>query len=201
MPRARGRRPAGSHTREDIAAAAKRQFAELGYPRTTLRGIAREADVDTRLVTHYFGSKQNLFVTVVDFPFEPETIVDELLVEGPQHVGHRLAALVVETLDEPEALQTLTGLLRAAASEDEAAELVQRFLTERLLTPLIRLLGGDRAELRSAMLGAGLTGYIFARYVVRLPGLAQADPDVVVGAIGPSMQHYLTGDFEPSTSA
>ena len=59
-------------------AAAKHQFAELGYPRTTLRAVAREADVDTRLVTHYFGSKQNLFISVVDFPFDPDQLADEL---------------------------------------------------------------------------------------------------------------------------
>ena len=41
-----GRRPGPTTTREAIAEAARRQFAELGYDRTTLRGIAGEAGVD-----------------------------------------------------------------------------------------------------------------------------------------------------------
>ena len=193
MPRARGRRPAGSNTRETIAAAAKHQFADLGYPRTTLRAIAREADVDTRLVTHYFGSKQNLFISVVDFPFDPEALAEGVLSEGPERAGHRLARLTVQTLDDPDARQSMTSLLRAAASEDEAAFLVRRILTDRMLTPLARLLGGDRPELRAALIGVQLTGYLFARYVVELPGIREAGGDELAEAIGPVMQHYLLG--------
>lgn len=199
MPRARGRRPAGSNTREAIVAAATRQFAELGYPHTTLRGIAREADVDTRLLTHYFGSKQNLFVSVVDFPFEPGDVVARLLEAGPDRVGHRFASFVIRTMQTPEIRQTMTGLLRAAASEDEAALLVRRLLTERLVTPLARMLGGDRPDLRAALIGTQLTGFVFARYVIELPGLSDADPDELTAVVGPILQHYLTGDLDSLT--
>ena len=201
MPRARGRRPAGSHTREDIAGAAKRQFAELGYPRTTLRGIAREADVDTRLVTHYFGSKQNLFASVVELPFEPDALVEDLIAAGPEAVGHKLATLVLSTLSQPEARQTLTGLVRAAASEDEAAALVRRFLTDRLLTPLARLLGSDQPELRAGLIGAHMTGFLVGRYVVEFPGLNEVSDHDLADAIAPVLQHYLTGDLGGRASA
>lgn len=174
-------------------AAAKHQFAELGYPRTTLRAVAREADVDTRLVTHYFGSKQNLFISVVDFPFDPDQLAEGVLAEGPQHAGRRLAALTIGSLEDAATRQPMTGLLRAAASEDEAALLVQRILTDRMLTPLARLLSGDRPDLRAALIGAQLTGYLFARYVVALPGLADADTDELSDVVGPVLQHYLTG--------
>ena len=93
MAGTRGRRPAGSGTREAILAAASRAFAEQGYPRTTLRGIARDAGVDTRLVTHYFGSKQDLFIAVVELPFDPEQVMPAAPRPGPRGVGVRLAAL------------------------------------------------------------------------------------------------------------
>ncbi|MBD3784055.1 MAG: TetR/AcrR family transcriptional regulator [Micrococcales bacterium] len=193
MPRTRGRRPAGSNTREAIVAAAKHQFGEHGYPRTTLRGIAREAGVDTRLVTHYFGSKQNLFVTVVDFPFDPVALADAVLSEGTGRAGYRLAELTIRILEDPGTRQTMTGLVRAAASEDEAAGLVRRILTERMLTPLAELLGPDHPELRAALIGTQLSGYVFTRYVLGLPGIAEADPTELASAVGPVMQHYLTG--------
>jgi Bacterial regulatory proteins, tetR family len=53
----RGRRPAGSGTKLAIEEAARRRFAEIGYPRTTMRAIAADAadaGVDSRL-THFFG--------------------------------------------------------------------------------------------------------------------------------------------------
>lgn len=193
MSRTRGRRPGGSHTRDDIAAAAKRQFAELGYPRTTLRGIAREADVDTRLVTHYFGSKQHLFLTVVDLPFEAGEIVEDLLADGPDQAGHKLATLVVTGLEDPQTRQTLTGLIRAASSEDEAADIVRLLLTDRLLGPLARMTGADRPELRAALIGAHMTGYVFGRHIVPLPALEDADPRMLADAVAPVLQHYLTG--------
>ena len=100
---ARGRRPAGSNTREAILAAAARAFAEQGYPRTTLRGIAKDAGVDTRLVSHYFGSKQELFVSVVELPFDPDVVMPALLGPGRTGVGFRLASFAIGIMDTPEA--------------------------------------------------------------------------------------------------
>ena len=87
MAGTRGRRPAGSGTREAILAAASRAFAELGYPRTTPRAIARDAGVDTRLVTHYFGSKQALFVEVVELPFDLDVVMAAVIGPGLEGSG------------------------------------------------------------------------------------------------------------------
>jgi AcrR family transcriptional regulator len=194
--RTRGRRPSGSGTRTAILTAAKRQFAELGYPGTTLRAIAREAGVDTRLVTHYFGSKHELFISVVELPFEPEDVLTAVLGEGPDHAGDRLAAVALTILQTPAARQTMTGLLRAAASEDDAARMVRDLLTERILTPIARRVGGDRPELRAALIGSQMAGVMMARHVIGLRALADADPETVVAAIAPVLQHYLTGDLD-----
>src|SRR4051794_7313348 len=51
--RRRGRRPAGEDTRGVILAAARAEFGSRGYDGTTIRGIARAAGVDARLVHHY----------------------------------------------------------------------------------------------------------------------------------------------------
>ena len=197
MAVARGRRPAGSGTREAILAAASQAFAEQGYPRTTLRGIAREAGVDTRLVTHYFGTKQDLFVAVVELPFDPEVVMTGILGPGPEGVGQRLATFAVGMLETPAARRTMTGLLRAAASEEEAAVRVRDLLVERLLTPLAQHIGGDRPDLRAALTGAQMAGLVVGRHIVGLPSLAQATPDELVAAVGPVLQHYLTGDLSP----
>ncbi|HET8768799.1 MAG TPA: helix-turn-helix domain-containing protein, partial [Pedococcus sp.] len=51
----RGRRPGGADTRAGIVAAARAEFAENGYDATSLRAVARRAEVDPALVHHYFG--------------------------------------------------------------------------------------------------------------------------------------------------
>jgi AcrR family transcriptional regulator len=195
----RGRRPAGSGTREAILAAASRAFAELGYPRTTLRAIAKDAGVDTRLVTHYFGSKQALFVEVVELPFDPEVVMAAVIGPGLEGVGHRLATFAVGMLETPEARRTMTGLLRAAASEEEAAVRVRELLVARLLTPLAHHIGGDRPELRASLTGAQMAGLVLARHIIGLPRLAAATPDELVAAVGPVLQHYLAGNLSPGT--
>ncbi len=48
-----------------------------------MRGVARDAGVDTRLVTHYFGSKQDLFIAVVELPFDPDVVMAAVLEPGP----------------------------------------------------------------------------------------------------------------------
>ncbi len=52
--RRRGRRPAGEDRRGDILVAARAEFGARGFDGTTMRGVARAAGVDPRLVHHYF---------------------------------------------------------------------------------------------------------------------------------------------------
>lgn len=195
MAAPRGRRPSGSNTRAAILAAAQHQFAELGYPGTTLRSVAREAGVDTRLVTHYFGSKQALFIQTVELPFEPDAVLEQVLAGGREEVGRRLAAFAVTVLAQPAARRTMTGLLRAAASEDAAAVLVRDLLTERIVAPIARRIGGEDPELRAALVGAQMAGLVMGRHVIGLAPLADAGPERLAAALAPVLQHYLTDDL------
>jgi AcrR family transcriptional regulator len=162
-----------------------------------VRGIAREAGVDPRLVGHFFGSKQELFVAVVELPFDPEAVFGALLAPGATDVGRRLAEFIVDVLESPQARNTMTGLVRSAASEETAAEMIRALVTERLLAPLARRVGGSDPELRAALLGSQIVGLTFARHVVGLPALADADRDRLVAALAPVLDHYLTGSLGP----
>ena len=174
-PHRRGRRPAGSETKAAIESAARRRFAEVGYPRTTIRGIAADAGVDPRLITHFFGSKQQLFVAVVELPFDPETTFDALLTGADADIGSRLAHFVLDMLDNPQGRSTILSVIRAAASEDAAARQIQDLLATRLLAPLARRVGADQPELRAALLSSQVVGLAFARHVVGLPALLAED--------------------------
>ena len=191
-----GRRAGRPDTRGEIAAAAGRLFAERGYDRTSMRAIAAEAGVDPALVTHYFGSKQRLFVETVQLPIDPGPLVALAAAGAAASAGETLARAVVGVLESPPGRERATSIVRAAASEPEAAVLLRQQLSEQLFGPVARELGGEEPELRANLCGSQMVGLVMARYVVGVEPLASTEPDRVIRAIAPVLQHYLTGDLD-----
>jgi AcrR family transcriptional regulator len=66
-----GRRPRGSAARDDILAAARALFSSNGWEGTSIRAIARKADVDPGVVLHYFGDKEGVFKEAMASPMRP----------------------------------------------------------------------------------------------------------------------------------
>ncbi|MGH2748499.1 MAG: TetR/AcrR family transcriptional regulator [Actinomycetota bacterium] len=52
--------------REDILRASLQLFAEKGFHGTSMRDIAREADITEGLIYHYFAGKRDLFRAIID---------------------------------------------------------------------------------------------------------------------------------------
>lgn len=176
-------------------AAARRQFAESGFDRTSLRSVARQAGVDSSLVAHFYGSKQKLFVAVVELPFNPAEVLPGLLAGDRREAGLRLARFVLGILESPDGRERMTGLVRSAASEPEAARLVRERVTRELLGPLAESLGADDAALRASLVSSQIVGLVMARYVIGIEPLTSTDPATVAKTIGPVLQRYLTGAF------
>src|SRR5215475_8055345 len=82
-----GRRAGASRTRDAVLTAAQRQFAEIGYDRTTMRSVAIEAAVDQKLVAYFFGSKQALFVAATRLPFDAVAAMPSVLAGDPAGMG------------------------------------------------------------------------------------------------------------------
>jgi AcrR family transcriptional regulator len=198
VTRRSGRRPGDSGTREAIRSAASRQFAELGYDRTSMRSVAREAGVDPALVAHFFGTKHQLFVDVVELPFDPDQVLPVLFAGQPEEIGRRFADFLLTTLENPEARRRLTGLVRAAASEPDAARMVRELITREVFARVVDALGVNDAHLRATLLGSQVVGLIMARYVIGIEPLASLPPDAVAAAIAPNLQRYLTGPLGAS---
>jgi AcrR family transcriptional regulator len=189
----RGRRPAGSDTKAAIEASARRLFSELGYPRTTMRAIAADAGVDPRLISHFFGSKQRLFLAVVELPFDPETTFGTLLAGGGEDAGRRLAEFQLALLESPHARSTLTGIIRAAASEEAAAAQIRDLIATRLLTALARHFGAEDPELRASMMASQIVGLTFVRHIVGVQALEDADRTRLIAYLSRVFDLYLHG--------
>jgi AcrR family transcriptional regulator len=192
-----GRRAGQSGTREAILEAARRLFAERGYDGASLRAIGAEAGVDAALVVHFFGTKAELLTASVRWPFEPDVELERVVAAGRSRMGAELARLFVDTWDRLGERNPIITLLRSATTEPAAAALMREFMSRRLMTPLLERVGSDQPDLRGDLVIAQLLGLGIARYVVRLEPLAGAPADVVVAAVGPALQRYLTGKLPP----
>ncbi|OBK22856.1 TetR family transcriptional regulator [Mycobacterium asiaticum] len=175
----------GEATRATILAMARSQFGTHGFERTTIRSVASAAGVDPALVMHYFGSKAELFTAAARFDITfpdlsgvaPERIVDLLL---PMFVS-------VWGSEGP-----FLPLLRAAATNRAAADAMLEVFVDRV-APALAAAVPDRAAERTALLGSQVLGLATARYILRIPALADMDDATLTEWLRPVFAHYLTG--------
>ena len=193
-PRLLGRRPGESGAREEIIAAAQLAFAELGYDRATIRGIAGEAGVDPALVCHYFATKENLFAAALRRPVETRRVFAAAMAD-PARIGATVVRAFLEAWEPPETRLSLLGQLRSAMTNELAMTMVRDMLTREVFEPITETLGVPDGRLRATLVGSQLIGLAMMRYVTCLEPLAAASVDELVSAVGPTVERYLTGDL------
>ncbi|CAA9489238.1 MAG: Transcriptional regulator, AcrR family [uncultured Solirubrobacteraceae bacterium] len=189
-----GRRPGSSGTQEAILASARELFGAHGYDRPSVRAIAATAGVDPALVTHYFGSKQQLFVAAMRLPIDFANVMPELL-RDPHVAGRRLAEFMIAQLESESQRRQITGLVRAAASEPQAAAMVRALVSGEMLSAIGAQLGTEDAPLRASLIGSQMVGLVMARHVVGVEPLASLEPEALAEVLAPTLQRYLTGDL------
>lgn len=187
-----GRRTGDSGTKEAILAAALESFADRGYDATSVRAVAKQAEVDPGLIRHYFGSKKQLFTAaVVDRSELGDRILDAL--DGPtDSVGERIVRAYLDLWESPGTGPVLQTLFRSAvASEDLAPLFVDSMVAS--------LQGRSGRALTSEFIGRFPTfapqilGVAVCRYVLHIPLIAEEPLDEVVARLAPDVQQKLTG--------
>jgi AcrR family transcriptional regulator len=186
-----GRRPGSADTRGEILAAARRVFAEKGFDKATVRGIAREAKVDPALVHHYFATKEGMFAAAMQLPVTPDVVIP-LLLEGPrEELGERLVRMMLRVTATPETREPMVALIRSAMTNEQAAVMFREFISNALLFQVADRLGVPHLRIEAAF--AQMFGAIMARYVIKLEPMASADPEELVELLAPTVQRYFTG--------
>jgi AcrR family transcriptional regulator len=195
VTRRTGRRSGSEDTRAQVLAAARHEFADGGFERATIRGIAGRAGVDPALVHHYFGSKRELFRAAMQLPVDVEGMVARI-VEGPRdQLGERFVRAALEQWEHPASRELFLGIIRSATTDPVAAEMLREILTEGPLLALASISDRPDARLRGTLAGSQIVGLAMARYVVGVEPLASASADEVAAAVGPTLQRYLTDDL------
>ncbi|HUZ70053.1 MAG TPA: TetR family transcriptional regulator [Candidatus Saccharimonadales bacterium] len=186
-----GRRPGAPRTREDILLVARRSFGARGYDATSLRSIARQADVDPALLIHYFGTKDALFVAALEVTMGPSAmfggLANETIAEAAQLIVRRYLLM----LDHEQTRDVVLGLVRSAVSSERAATMLREFLSQNVTSFLRPLIAHPDAELRASLLVAQLIGIAMLRHVVKAEAVASASNEDLVSRVAPVIEAYL----------
>ncbi|MER5399144.1 TetR family transcriptional regulator [Streptomyces sp. NPDC002599] len=184
---------AGPATRDRILEAAREEFSERGYEKTSIRGIARSAGVDSALVHHYFGTKEQVFEAAVEGAMAPALGAPDMIVEGPlDGVGERLTRFFLGVWENPTSRTPLLAIVRSAVNNDTAAAVFRRLVAAQLLRRVAARLDVPDAELRVELAAAQLVGVAMLRHVIKVEPLASVDLERIVDRVAPVVQGHLT---------
>jgi AcrR family transcriptional regulator len=169
-------------------------FAAKGYEAATMRGIARAAGVDPRLVHHYFAGKEDVFVEAMQFPVRPTQLIGAVVEPGLAGLGERMVRLFFSAWDGPDQRERIVTLLGSAATSSEGARMLREFVMREILGRVVVQVPGPEPELRLELAASQMIGMAVVRYVVQVEPLASAPMERLVELLAPTLQRYLDGD-------
>ncbi|MGB8209021.1 MAG: TetR family transcriptional regulator [Mycobacterium sp.] len=194
--RRRPGRPAGnSDTRDRILANARVLFARNGIANTSIRAVAAAAGVDSALVHHYFGTKENLFAAAVRVPIDPMDIIGPLRETPVEELGHKIPSMLLPLWDS-EVGAGFIATLRSILAGSEV-NLFRSFIRDVIAVEV-----GARVDnppgsgiIRIQFVASQLVGVLMARYILDLEPFKSLPAEQIVETIAPNLQRYLTGDL------
>ena len=195
QPKRPGRPRGTSDTRDRILANALELFARNGIDKTSIRAIAAAAGVDSALVHHYFGTKQQLFTAAINIPIDPMSILVPLRDTPVEELGHVLPSILLPLWDSEMGAALIATIRSLIAGSD--VSLIRSFLQEIItaeVAPRIDNPPGS-GRLRVQFVASQLVGVVMARYIIGLEPFASLPAERVAATIAPTLQRYLTGDL------
>jgi AcrR family transcriptional regulator len=178
-----------------ILSVARKEFAETGWAGTTIRAIARAADVDPALVYHYFGSKELLLDAATNPPQKWLEGVANTWQTPTSQLGRALLELLMASWTDDDVGPTLRAVLQTAAHEQTTRDKL-RMIVERSLMGVSQLGVDERDRMvRSGLIASQMMGFALMRYVWKIEPVASMSEDEVIAAIAPNLQRYIEGDL------
>ncbi|MGA5223801.1 TetR family transcriptional regulator [Streptomyces koyangensis] len=186
-----GRRPGENRTREQILDAARECFAARGYDATSVRRIAETAGVDQALVHHFYGTKEKLFLNALEIPMRMPEALAEAAAGDRAGLGSRIVLAHLRVWEDASARPAMMTTLRSAATHRSAAAVLRDYATETIREALGKVITGEDAELRVALIATTLIGLSLTRYLVRLDPVPEVSPGELAARLGPVIDLHL----------
>ena len=178
---------------ERITAAARTSFAQNGWAGTTLRGVARQVDVDPALVHYYFSSKEELLDAST---MPPAEWLESIAQTNRVPVRQRGEAIVRNTIwawAQPTIRETLGSILMTAAHEPRTREKLRAFIMANLLPAIADRIEDEERILRASLIASQVVGLVMMRWIWEIEPLSSLPDDDLVALVAPTIQRYLTG--------
>ena len=171
-----------------ILAAARDEFAQHGWAGSTIRAVARAADVDPALVYHYFGSKEGLLDAATNPPQKWLESVAKVWTTPVDQLGAALITLLLASWADDEIGPTLRAILQTAAHEPATREKLRRVVEGSLMG--VSGLGTDERDrlVRSGLVSSQMMGFALMRYVWKIEPIASMSDDEAIAAVSPNLQ-------------
>lgn len=186
LPREERRR----RTEATILDAAREQFAETGFERTTIRSVAGAAGVDPALVMQYFGNKEGLFAASARWQALHKQVYDARREDIPATA----VADVFERFEDPATRDASIALLRSCLTHESALRIMRDDVMCERQASMAATIGGPDADLRAALVGAMVMGLSLGRFLLEVPALAQATQADVQRVLGPVLAALVEPD-------
>ena len=177
-------------TRAAILEAAREVFAEHGYEGTTVRAIAERASIDPSMIIRYFGGKDGLF----SLASKVELGLPAIDPAAPVPVGEMLVGHFLDLWEGSGKDMGLVILLRAAVTNEAAAERIRTIFRDQVLPAAARLGDPATAEVRAGMVVSQLFGLALCRYILTIPPVAAMSREAIVENLAPVVELLLFGD-------
>ena len=176
-------------TKAAILKAAQELFADQGYERATVRDIAARAAIDPAMVIRYFGSKEGLFARATAFDLK----LPDLTAIAKADIGSTLVGHFVDVWEGSLSNGSLISLLRAAASNEDAAGAVRTIFGGQVVPMLARVVPPAELPMRAGLVATQIMGLAATRYILKVPPVVAMDRAQLVRLLGPTMQRYVVG--------
>ena len=184
----------GQRTRRRILEAGRAVFAEVGYERATIRGIAVQAGVDKSSIIKYFGTKDALFREAVHWEIPVAELTSDDAAETAANYARAMLTAWAADPDSPMAV-----LLRSSMTSEESADILRTHITAQAVDTVAETIDADDARLRAALAGAMLMGVASQKFILRMPDLVDAHVDDILRLVAPLL-HSLIDPGARSTS-
>ena len=184
-----GKTAKSQRTKAAILKAAQDLFADQGYERATVRDIAARAAIDPAMVIRYFGSKERLFAQATTFDLS----LPNLTVIAKRDIGRTLVVHFLEVWEGSRSNSSLISLLRAAASNEDAAGAVRAIFGGQVVPMLAQVVPPAELPMRAGLVATQIMGLAVTRYILKVPPVVAMDRAQIVRLLGPTMQRYVVG--------
>lgn len=181
--------PERGGTREAILSAARLELSQRGYDGATIRGVARRAGVDPRLVRHYFHDKASLVDAALHSECDLERLTESVTDGTPEDMGRRLVANLIRAASSE---QGPSALLAAAMGDREASAHLASWLRDSGLAQVVRTVANDEYDTRTVAVASSVLGIAMLRNLVPTAPLTSVSDERLAEITGPTVQRLLT---------